>query len=62
MKCWIQLQQFIFQTSIVKQLELRSLWNLEACLVSWLEMHFCKKNQHVWENNPDRGRASSIIS
>ena len=29
----------------MKQLELGSLWNLEACLVSWL----VKKNQHVWE-------------
>ena len=36
--------------SNVKQLELGSLWNLEACLVPWLEMHFCKENQHVWEN------------
>ena len=43
------MQQFIFQTPIVKQfeyyflLELWSLWNLEDCLVSWLEMHFCKQ-------------------
>ena len=37
------MEQFIFQTSIVKQLELSSLWNLEDCLiVSWEEMHFCK--------------------
>ena len=33
----------------MKQLDLGSLRNLEACLVSWLEMHFCKINQHVWE-------------
>ena len=39
----------IFQTSIVKQLELGSFWNLEAYLFSWLEMHFCKINQYVLE-------------
>ena len=38
--------KFIFQTSFVKQLELGSLWNMKAYLVSWLEMHFCKKNKH----------------
>ena len=27
----------------MKQLELGSLWHLEACLVSWLWMHFCKQ-------------------
>ena len=27
----------------MKQLELGSLWNLEARLVSWFEMHFCKQ-------------------
>ena len=30
--------------SIVKQLGLGSLWNLEHCLVSWLEMHCRKKS------------------
>ena len=34
---------FYFQTSIVKQsdLKLGSRWNLEYCLVSIIEMHFC---------------------
>ena len=37
----------------MKQLELGSLWNLEVCLVSWLEMHFWKQIN---------GRALSTIS
>ena len=41
-------QQFIFQTSIVKQLELGSLCHLGDCLVLWLRMHFCKNNQQSW--------------
>ena len=40
---------------IVKQIGLGSLWNLDDCVVSWLEMHFCKKNQHVWEKMPIEG-------
>ena len=41
--------QFIFQTSMVKQLELGSLWNSDDCLVSWLEMHFCKQISICWK-------------
>ena len=40
----------------MKQLGLGSLWNLEAYLVSWLEMHFRKKIS-MCGKNPDRGRA-----
>ena len=46
----------------MKQFELGSLWNLKACLVSWLEMHFCKKKSACVGKNPDRGRASLTIS
>ena len=40
-------QHFIFQTLIVKQLKLGSLWNFKACLVSWLELHFWEKLAYV---------------
>ena len=40
----------------MKQLGLGSLGShLEDCLVSWLEMHFCNKNQHVWGKIPIEG-------
>ena len=43
--------------------ELRSLWNLDDCLVSWLEVHFRKQNQQLWGGKkPDRGRVSLTIS
>ena len=54
--------QFIFQTSIVKQLELRSLFNLEDCLVSWFEMHFFKRKSASVGKNCYRGRASLTFS
>ena len=39
----------------MKQLVLRSLRNLEDCLVSRVDVHFCKINLHVWEKIPIEG-------
>ena len=51
-----------FKRRLWSSLELGSLGNLEDCLVSWLEMHFCKQISIFGRKPPDRGRASLTIS